>query len=62
MISMVILIIISNYYMAIPTAILVVGLFIIRGYFIRTVRDVKRIEAVGKFLLKNKNPYLFFLK
>ncbi|CAL8104285.1 unnamed protein product [Orchesella dallaii] len=48
MISMVILIIVSNYYMSIPTGILIIGLFAMRQYFIKTARDVKRIEAISR--------------
>jgi ATP-binding cassette subfamily C (CFTR/MRP) protein 4 len=48
MLTMVALIISSNYYMAIPTGILLVVLFLIRQYYIQTARDVKRIEAVCK--------------
>ncbi len=53
MVSMVILIIIANVYMAIPTGFLLIGLFGLRAYFIRTARDVKRIEAICKKIRNN---------
>lgn len=56
MVSMVILIIIANYYMAIPTGLLLIGLFSLRAYFIRTARDVKRIEAICKEI-RNVSQY-----
>jgi ATP-binding cassette subfamily C (CFTR/MRP) protein 4 len=52
MLTMVALIISSNYYMAIPTAILIIVLFLIRAYYIQTARDVKRIEAISKSFIK----------
>jgi ATP-binding cassette subfamily C (CFTR/MRP) protein 4 len=48
MVTMVALIVIANYYMAIPTAVLLIMLFMVRSYYIHTARDVKRIEAVSK--------------
>jgi len=54
MVTMVTLIIIANAYMAIPTAVLLVLLFLVRAYYIHTARDVKRIEAVSKSI-QNSN-------
>ncbi|OXA46434.1 Multidrug resistance-associated protein 4 [Folsomia candida] len=48
MLTMVALIISSNYYMAIPTFALLIILFVIRQYYIKTARAVKRIEALTR--------------
>lgn len=37
----------ANYYAAIPSLLLLVSLWKLRGFYLNTARDLKRIEAVG---------------
>jgi ATP-binding cassette subfamily C (CFTR/MRP) protein 4 len=48
MLGVIIVVILSNYYVIIPSTLLVIALWIIRRFYIRTARDVKRIEAISK--------------
>jgi len=44
----IVIVIMSNYFLAIPAIALLISLFFIRRFFIRTARDLKRIEALSK--------------
>lgn len=37
----------SNYWVAIPAVVVVVAFLILRWYYLKTSRDVKRLEAIG---------------
>jgi hypothetical protein len=47
MFGVIIIVVISNYLLIVPTVILVIALGLMRRFYIRTARDVKRIESVG---------------
>ena len=38
----------SNYWLAIPIVFLAIIFFSLRQYFLKTAREVKRLEAIGK--------------
>lgn len=42
----------ANYYALVPSVILLVGLWKLRGFYLKSARDLKRIESVGKAALK----------
>jgi ATP-binding cassette subfamily C (CFTR/MRP) protein 4 len=42
-------VIISNYFLSVPTVFLFIALFLMRRYFVQTARDLKRIEAMSMF-------------
>ncbi len=42
--------IVANYYLVIVAVILVVIFVIFRWYYLKTARDVKRLEAIGIFM------------
>lgn len=44
----VVVIVVSNYYMAPPAVIVFAMLWFVRGYYVKTTRDVKRIEGISK--------------
>lgn len=46
--GVIVVVIISNYYLAVPTVLLFAALYLIRRFFIETARDVKRIESISK--------------
>ena len=45
----IIIVIITNYYVIVPAIALLTSLVLIRRFYIKTARHVKRIEAVSKF-------------
>jgi ATP-binding cassette subfamily C (CFTR/MRP) protein 4 len=49
MIGAVSVVIISNYFLSVPTVFLFIALFLMRRYFVQTARDLKRIEAISIF-------------
>ena len=42
---------IVNYWLLIPSVIIIIGLVTLRQIFVNTSRDVKRLESICKFLL-----------
>ena len=48
MFGVIVIVVISNYLLIVPTVILMIALWLMRRFYIRTARDVKRIESVGK--------------
>ena len=42
----------ANYWLFIPSSIIVIGLVVFRRYFLRTSRNVQRLEALGIILIK----------
>lgn len=49
MIGVITIVIMSNVYVIIPSVLLILSLWLIRGFYIKTARDVKRVEAISKF-------------
>lgn len=47
-VGVIVVVVLSNYYMSVPTLVLFGVLFVLRRIFIRTARDIKRIESVSK--------------
>jgi ABC-type multidrug transport system fused ATPase/permease subunit len=47
MVGVLVVVIFSNYFMAIPTLPILIILWWIRRFYIKTARDIKRVEAVG---------------
>ena len=39
----------ANYYLSLPFVILCLAFIALRGYYIKTARDVKRLEALGYY-------------
>jgi len=48
MIGVITIVIISNYYLTVPTVFLFIPMFFMRKYFVQTARDLKRIESLSK--------------
>lgn len=48
MLGIIIVVCISNYFIIIPSVILMLILYFLRRFYIRSARDVKRIESIGK--------------
>ena len=46
---------IVNYYVFIPVVIIVVVFLLLRWYYLTTAREIKRLEAVGKFVYFTEN-------
>ncbi|ODM94173.1 hypothetical protein Ocin01_12506 [Orchesella cincta] len=42
------IVVLSNYYVIVPAILLILSLWLIRGFYIKTARDVKRLEAITK--------------
>ena len=41
---------VANWWSVLPAGLLLAGLLAIRWYFLKTAREVKRLEAIGKSL------------
>lgn len=50
MIGVIVIVVLSNLYVVIPSILLILSLWLIRGFYIKTARDVKRIEAISKLI------------
>ena len=48
--SAVILAIVGNYWIIIPSFFLFLSLVFLRAYYLRTSRDIKRLEAIGNYV------------
>ncbi|XP_046622340.1 ATP-binding cassette subfamily C member 4-like [Neodiprion virginianus] len=48
MIGILIMVVVVNYWMAIPTVIMISIFYVIRVYFLKTAQDVKRLEGITK--------------
>ncbi len=46
--GVIVVIIMSNYYLSIPAAVIFTTLWVLRSVYVKTSRDVKRLESVGK--------------
>lgn len=58
----------ANYWILLPAALVMVIFLVLRWYYLKTARDVKRLEAIGKFqstqlkeLLKFSCDFIFFV-
>ena len=60
-IGVIVIVVVSNYLLIVPTVLLVLALWLMRRFYIRTARDVKRIESVGKLTLLNLRFACFVL-
>lgn len=63
-IGILIIVMIMNYWMVIPIAILVILFYFVRISYLRTANGVKRLEGVGKYAVARKrfkrNDFFFF--
>ncbi|CAL8080013.1 unnamed protein product [Orchesella dallaii] len=48
MIGVIFIVVLSNFYVIVPSVLLILSLWLIRGFYIKTARDVKRLEAITK--------------
>lgn len=49
--GVIVVVIMSNYYLSIPAAIIFTTLWILRSIYVKTSRDIKRLESVGNYSL-----------
>lgn len=49
MIGVIVIVVLSNVYVVVPSILFMISLWLIRGFYIKTARDVKRVEAICKF-------------
>lgn len=57
MIGVIVIVVLSNLYVVIPSILLILSLWLIRGFYIKTARDVKRIEAISKLILYGNGKF-----
>lgn len=57
---------VANWWTLLPAAVLMLGLVLIRGYYLKTGREVKRLEAVGRHgsfgLIATRWPFDLYLQ
>jgi len=66
LIGTVIIVISANYYILVPTGIACIVFYLARWYYVKTIRDVKRLEAIckhehGLLSAEFENPARFYL-
>lgn len=60
--GIVVVIAVVNYYFIIPTVIVGIIFYYLRAYYLSSSRNIKRIEAISKFYLKQKESFYFNLQ